>query len=249
MEAQKPGSLVFAPNAFRRDQKWPAVVLAPEQAPAWLKHLQSPGKTCVMFYGPSVAQVRVRDYYWLPTEALQPWSSSTGSGGGSSLDVAPGSSNHEQQASVQALSIEAGYLNRFHGAMPQLCQRVWFDWELDAGLLACCTRCGHQVHGACDDRAALHLKARDCYMFHATEDRVIDNTGGGNYARFTNHCCSPCLYAKVLELGGFIHLCFFARCDIKVGQELTYDYRFKEEDSDCKVICQCGAPNCKGTLN
>lgn len=33
------------------------------------------------------------------------------------------------------------------------------------------------------------LQARDCYMFHATEDRVIDNTGGGNYARFTNHCC------------------------------------------------------------
>lgn len=25
--------------------------------------------------------------------------------------------------------------------------------------------------------------------------------------------------------------------------------RFKEEDSDSKVMCQCAAPNCKGTLN
>lgn len=86
-------------------------------------------------------------------------------------------------------------------------------------------------------------------MFHAHEAAVIDNTTGGNYARFTNHCCSPCLYAKTLELGGDVHVCFFARADIRVGQELTFDYRFKEEDSGSKVPCQCGAPNCKGTLN
>lgn len=28
-----------------------------------------------------------------------------------------------------------------------------------------------------------------------------------------------------------------------------YDYRFKIEDDADKVICQCGAPTCKGTLN
>jgi NuA3 HAT complex component NTO1 len=95
----------------------------------------------------------------------------------------------------------------------------------------------------------LYLQARDCYMFHATDDTVIDNTGLGNYSRFTNHCCAPCLYAKPLELGGELHLCFFAKTDIKAGQELTFDYRFKEEEGDSKVICQCGAPTCKGTLN
>jgi hypothetical protein len=30
---------------------------------------------------------------------------------------------------------------------------------------------------------------------------------------------------------------------------LSYDYRFKEEDDVDKVVCQCGAPTCKGTLN
>ena len=45
------------------------------------------------------------------------------------------------------------------------------------------------------------------------------------------------------------HVAFFARHDIRIGQELTFDYRFKEEAADHKVECQCGAPNCKGTLN
>lgn len=66
---------------------------------------------------------------------------------------------------------------------------------------------------------------RDCYMFHATAGTVIDNTERGNTSRFTNHCCSPCLYVKVLELQGELHLCFFAKRDIAAGQELTFDYR------------------------
>jgi SET domain-containing protein len=78
---------------------------------------------------------------------------------------------------------------------------------------------------------------------------VIDSTIKGAYGRFTNHCCSPCLYTKLLEVGGEVHLVFFARTDIVAGQELTFDYRFKEEEGDSKVKCGCGAPNCKGTLN
>jgi SET domain-containing protein len=57
------------------------------------------------------------------------------------------------------------------------------------------------------------------------------------------------MYTKVLELDGQPHLAFFARQDIRIGQELTYDYRFKEEEGDNKLPCQCGAPNCRGFLN
>ena len=32
-------------------------------------------------------------------------------------------------------------------------------------------------------------------------------------------------------------------------QELTYDYRFKEEAGEDKMACGCGAPNCRGYLN
>lgn len=40
-----------------------------------------------------------------------------------------------------------------------------------------------------------------------------------------NHCCAPSMYTKVVEAEGESRLVFFARTDIKPGQELTYDYR------------------------
>ena len=64
-----------------------------------------------------------------------------------------------------------------------------------------------------------------------------------------NHCCAPSMYTKVLDIDGRPRLVFFARFDIRPGQELTYDYRFKEEEGDNKLPCGCGAPNCRGTLN
>ena len=57
------------------------------------------------------------------------------------------------------------------------------------------------------------------------------------------------MYTKVLELDGQPHLVFFARADVRPGQELTYDYRFKEEEGASKMPCMCGAPNCRQTLN
>lgn len=64
-------------------------------------------------------------------------------------------------------------------------------------------------------------QGRDCYMFQVSDDCVIDNTTMGSPGRFTNHSCAPCMYSRVIELGGKLHLCFFARTDIKAGQELT----------------------------
>lgn len=90
-----------------------------------------------------------------------------------------------------------------------------------AATAAVCLPCA----GPCQSYRLLSPQHRDCYMFHATSENVIDNTCMGNTSRFTNHCCSPCLYVKVLELQGDLHLCFFAKKDIRAGQELTFDYR------------------------
>ena len=46
-----------------------------------------------------------------------------------------------------------------------------------------------------------------------------------------------------------VRLVFIARADIRAGQELTFDYRFKVEEGVEKVPCRCGAPNCRGSLN
>lgn len=55
---------------------------------------------------------------------------------------------------------------------------------------------------------------------------------------------------QVLEFeDGRVRLAFCARTEVRSGQELTYDYRFKEEGVDAKMACGCGAPNCRGTLN
>lgn len=40
-----------------------------------------------------------------------------------------------------------------------------------------------------------------------------------------NHCCNPSLYTKIMNINGDQRLMFFARFDIQVGQELTYNYR------------------------
>lgn len=33
------------------------------------------------------------------------------------------------------------------------------------------------------------------------------------------------------------------------GEELTYDYKFPIEDASAKIPCNCGAPQCRGTMN
>eukprot|EP00939_MAST-03C_sp_MAST-3C-sp1_P001372 g1372.t1 len=42
---------------------------------------------------------------------------------------------------------------------------------------------------------------------------------------------------------------FVAKKDIPRGSELLYDYHFALEDHKKAVICNCGAPNCRGRMN
>lgn len=59
-----------------------------------------------------------------------------------------------------------------------------------------------------------------------------------------------CMSLQNVDYDGESHVVFYTRSDIRAGQELTFDYRFKvEEDARDKVPCHCGAPNCKGFLN
>jgi len=92
---------------------------------------------------------------------------------------------------------------------------------------------------------------KDLYLFGANTAQVIDSTDVGSIARFMNHSCAPSCYIKSVDDNKtkIPHLAFFARCDIVPGQELTFDYRLKEEDGENKIECKCGAPTCKGTLN
>ncbi|XP_031568728.1 histone-lysine N-methyltransferase SETD1B-like [Actinia tenebrosa] len=85
------------------------------------------------------------------------------------------------------------------------------------------------------------------YMFRLDEDTIIDATVKGNFARFINHCCDPNCYAKVIALENEKKIVIYSKRDIKVNEEITYDYKFPLEDE--KIPCLCGSPGCRGTLN
>jgi len=89
---------------------------------------------------------------------------------------------------------------------------------------------------------------KDCYLF-ALGDAVIDATDRGHIARFINHSCTPCLYAKTIEVDGVEHLVFVSRVDIRAGQELTFNYRFGQDEDGDRLPCNCGGPNCTGSMN
>ncbi|CAB4254208.1 similar to Saccharomyces cerevisiae YHR119W SET1 Histone methyltransferase, subunit of the COMPASS (Set1C) complex [Maudiozyma barnettii] len=88
------------------------------------------------------------------------------------------------------------------------------------------------------------------YLFRVDENNVIDATKRGGIARFINHCCDPSCTAKIIKVGGKRRIVIYALRDIGKNEELTYDYKFEREtDDDERLICLCGAPNCKGYLN
>lgn len=71
----------------------------------------------------------------------------------------------------------------------------------------------------------------------------LDGARGGNGTHYINHSCDPNAYMKTL----YGHVLFFARRDIKAGEEITVDY--EETLLPDSRRCHCGARNCRGTIN
>eukprot|EP00897_Mesotaenium_endlicherianum_P004387 jgi/Mesen1/3977/ME000210S03220 len=104
-----------------------------------------------------------------------------------------------------------------------------------------------------------------CYFFGlpsqaGAEDLVLDATRRGNAARYINHSCSSNLYARAASVGGAAgaagagqdrrKLLIFAKCTIRAGDELTLNYMFSSgKASEDRLLCSCGAPNCRGYLD
>mmetsp|Transcript_12377 Transcript_12377/g.23194 ORF Transcript_12377/g.23194 Transcript_12377/m.23194 type:complete len:2389 (-) Transcript_12377:1254-8420(-) len=90
-----------------------------------------------------------------------------------------------------------------------------------------------------------------CYMFRLDLHEIVDATSIGCMARFMNHCCAANAYAKVISVntdkGQEKKIVVFANQEIKMGDEITYDYKFPVEDGSLR--CTCGAPNCIGRMN
>ena len=95
-----------------------------------------------------------------------------------------------------------------------------------------------------DGRARTHV-----ILFTVNKITFIDAGVDGNDAQYFNHSCAPNCEA-VLEAG---RVYIEALRPIRPGEELTYDYRLDQPEpfdpeAARRYACQCGAPNCLGTL-
>jgi hypothetical protein len=87
------------------------------------------------------------------------------------------------------------------------------------------------------------------FYFHLDDRHVINAKIGGNSARWINHSCKPNLEANQDGYRVF----FTASRNIKVGEELSYDYGLmidarKTQKLKKEYTCLCGAANCRGTM-
>ncbi|CAE6436629.1 unnamed protein product [Rhizoctonia solani] len=85
------------------------------------------------------------------------------------------------------------------------------------------------------------------YLFRVDDDSVVDATKKGNLGRLINHCCAPNCTAKIITINGEKKIVIYAKSNIDIGDEITYDYHFPLEDQ--KIPCLCGSPKCRGFLN
>lgn len=85
------------------------------------------------------------------------------------------------------------------------------------------------------------------YLFRIDEDLVVDATKKGNLGRLINHSCDPNCTAKIIMISGEKKIVIYAKQDIELGEEITYDYHFPFEQD--KIPCLCGSAKCRGYLN
>jgi len=87
------------------------------------------------------------------------------------------------------------------------------------------------------------------FLFELDENTVVDGAVRGNSSRFMNHSCNPNCEAIIEDDRIWIE----ALKTIKEGTELVYDYHFILEERHTPAAkkrypCNCGAPNCRGTI-
>ena len=81
------------------------------------------------------------------------------------------------------------------------------------------------------------------YLFTLDSYWTVDGSVGGSGAEFINHCCEPNVESRIVRG----HILYFALREIKLGEEMTLDYRFGDDVE--KHHCACGAKTCRGMIN
>ena len=93
----------------------------------------------------------------------------------------------------------------------------------------------------------------DFYMFQLSSHTVIDAQLYGNSARFINHSCDANAYTQTWTVGAQQRVGIWAKRDIDVGEEITYNYNAQTfnargEHNAAIQHCKCGSCNCSQFL-
>ncbi len=93
------------------------------------------------------------------------------------------------------------------------------------------------------DKQARKEGAGLVYIFEINDEWDLDGNVDYNPAKYSNHHCEPNCEAINYDE----HIWLVAACDIKKGNELTFDYGYAI-DSFLDHPCRCGAPSCPGYI-
>ena len=82
------------------------------------------------------------------------------------------------------------------------------------------------------------------YLFNLNKKYDLDGDFKFNKARLINHSCEPNCEVS----GSGLRVWVYAIKDIKVNEELSYDYGFSYDKDFKQFPCRCGAKNCVGYI-
>ena len=82
------------------------------------------------------------------------------------------------------------------------------------------------------------------YLFNINKKYDLDGDFKFNTARLINHSCDP----NCEVFGKGLKVWVYAMRDIKVGEELSYDYGFSFDKDFKNYPCKCKSKNCVGYI-
>ncbi|QCD98290.1 enhancer of zeste [Vigna unguiculata] len=87
------------------------------------------------------------------------------------------------------------------------------------------------THREAEKRGKLYNRINHSFLFDLNDKAswVIDARRYGDKLKFANHSSKPNCYAKVMFVGGDHRVGIYAKENIKVGDEILYDYFYKKE--------------------
>ncbi|GIY83487.1 hypothetical protein CDAR_221441 [Caerostris darwini] len=90
-------------------------------------------------------------------------------------------------------------------------------------------------------------KSNHYYFMALKSDEILDAANKGNLSRFMNHSCDPNCETQKWTVNGNLRIGFFAKRDIKAGEELTFDYQFQRYGREAQK-CYCDSGVCSGFI-